>query len=186
MLTTLPTLETERLILRQFNLTDCPQVQRLASASEVASTTLNIPHPYPEGAAEVYISEHAARIAEGTQYNFAITLRTTGELIGAMGLRRKAEHNRAELGYWIGVPYWGKGYATEAGKAVLQFGFDTLRLNRIFASYFTRNPASARVMQKIGLQFEGTFKEHVSKWDKYEDIGFYGLTEAKYKSIQNM
>ncbi len=70
----------------------------------------------------------------------------TDELIGAIGLTLSKKYDHAEMGYWIGVPFWGKGYCTEAAKIVLQYGFEELKLNRIFAHHMTNNPASGKVM----------------------------------------
>ena len=95
----------------------------------------------------------------------------------------KPEHDHAELGYWIGVPYWGAGYATEGARAVMQFGFETLSLNRIFASHFSRNPASGRVLQKIGMRYEGTLRRHLKKWDEYIDLECYGVLRSEFQSF---
>lgn len=176
----LPVLETERLILRPFVPEDAPRVTDLAGVFVIADTTANIPHPYPPGAAEEWIAGLAPAAEAGTQYTFAITCRAQSVLIGAIGLVCNTQHNRAEMGYWIGEPYWRKGYATEAARRVVRFGFETLELNRIEATYFTRNPASARVMQKAGLRFEGMRRQAVRKWDRYEDLGLCGLVRADY------
>lgn len=180
MLIALPTLETERLHLRPFTLADAPTVRELAGAREVAATTLLIPHPYPEGAAEAWIATHSENVAEGKQYTFALVRREDNALIGAMGLVRNSTHNKAELGYWIGVPYWNQGYATEAACAIVSFGFETLNLNRIFACHFLGNPASGRVMQKAGLQYEGTHRQDLFKWGEYIDHAVYGITRDQY------
>lgn len=167
-------LETERLILRPFTLADAPDVQRLAGDRAVASTTLNIPHPYEDGMAEAWIRTHPEQFARDETVTFAIT-RRDGTLIGAIGLTINARFRRAELGYWIGVPYWGQGYCTEAARAVRDYGFETLGLHRIHATHLTRNPASGRVMVKIGMQHEGHLREHVEKWGVFEDLEFYGI-----------
>ena len=169
-------LETERLILRPPELADAPAVQRLAGAREVALNTLMIPHPYPEGAAEEWLTKQRT----GDQINFAITLRETGELAGVMGLIVNREHNRAEIGYWIGVPYWGRGYATEAGRAVVGHAFEGLGLNRVHAEVFARNPASARVLQKIGMRHEGTQRAHIVKWGEAMDVEAYGMLRGEW------
>jgi [ribosomal protein S5]-alanine N-acetyltransferase len=174
-----PTLETARLILRPFILADAPEVQRLAGAREVASTTANIPHPYPDGLAEEWIGSHQAKFDAGELVNFAITLRD-GTLMGAIGLVINKTHRRAEMGYWLGVPYWNQGYTTEAAQAVLGYGFEKLGLNRIFARYLTRNPASGRVMHKMGMTYEGCQRQHDLKWDQFEDIGLYGILKSEY------
>lgn len=176
----LPALQTERLTLRAFTLADAPRVRELAGAREVAEMTALIPHPYPEGAAEAWIGSHAERLSKGEVYSFAITLTATGALLGAIGLHVEQAHRRAELGYWIGVPYWGKGYATEAGRRVVAFGFETLELNRIYARYFAKNPASRRVQEKIGLRYEGMMKQAEYKWGEFLDIGLSGLTRDAY------
>lgn len=176
-----PTLETERLILRPFVMTDAPEVQQLAGDREIASTTLNIPHPYEDGMAEQWIATHQERFESGDLVNFAIVLKQGNRLIGAIGLNITPAHSRAELGYWIGKEYWGKGYATEAAAAVLRYGFDVLGLHRIFARHLTRNPASGRVMQKIGMQYEGRMRGHLKKWDAFEDIETYGILQGEQK-----
>ena len=88
--------------------------------------------------------------------------------------------DRAELGYWIDRPYWNQGYCTEAGRAVLWYGFTELNLNRIHAYHLSRNPASGRVMQKLGMTREGLLRQHAKKWGKYEDIVEYGLVRQDW------
>jgi [ribosomal protein S5]-alanine N-acetyltransferase len=176
----LPTIDTARLTLRPFSLADAPTVQRLAGAREVADTTLNIPHPYPDGAADQWIATHAENFTAGDGATFAIVLRATSELCGAIGLDISRRHRRAELAYWIGVPYWNQGYATEAAAALLAYGFTTLQLHRIHARHVTRNPASGRVMQKIGMTFEGIQREHFLKGDRFEDVANYGILRDEW------
>jgi ribosomal-protein-alanine N-acetyltransferase len=170
----LPTLRTNRLVLRSFRLTDAPDVHRLAGAHEIASTTRDVPHPYEHGMAEDWIGTHAEAFARGRLAAFAIT-RFDGTLVGAMSLSLEPSDARAELGYWIGVPYWGNGYATEAAITTVHFGFDVLALHRIHASHLTRNPPSGRVMQKAGMSFEGVRRHHVLKDGYFEDLAQYGV-----------
>ncbi|HJT16417.1 MAG TPA: GNAT family N-acetyltransferase [Thermoanaerobaculia bacterium] len=167
---------TERLLLRPFTPDDAPEVQRLAGAREVALNTLHIPHPYPDGAAEAWIAKQGI----GPEVVFAID--ADGQLAGAIGLVIDRSNDRAELGYWIGVPFWSRGYATEAGRAIVRFGFDELELHRVFAQVFTRNPASARVLQKIGMRREGVLRHHFKKWDAYVDVECYGLLRDDFDS----
>jgi [ribosomal protein S5]-alanine N-acetyltransferase len=174
-----PTLTTPRLLLRPFALGDAPDVQRLAGAREVASTTLNIPHPYAAGMAEQWIATHQESYARGEFVIFAIVLRANQALIGATSLHIHRPHVQAELGYWIGTAYWNHGYCSEAAQAVLRYGFDVLGLHRIHASYMTRNPASGRVMQKIGMTYEGCLRQHVQKWGIFEDIAIYGILRSE-------
>ncbi len=166
---------TERLLLWPFVLTDAPDVRRLAGDRDIAATTLRIPHPYPEGVAEAWIGSLEANERDAGNFVFAVTLRAGGTLIGAVGLEVAAEHQHAELGYWIGKPFWNNGYASEAAAAVVRFGFHTLQLHRIFAHHMTDNPASGRVLVKIGMTYEGTMRQHIHKWGQFKDVAFYGM-----------
>ncbi len=179
---TQPTLTTERLVLRPFTLADAPDVQRLAGAREVASPTQNIPHPYEDGMAEQWISTHAEAFANDQRVSFAITQREDGALCGAIGLGINRPHQHAEMGYWLGLPYWNRGYTSEAARAVVRYGFEVLDLHRIFARHMTRNPASGRVMQKIGMAYEGTMRQHGLKWGAFEDLACYGLLRDEWRA----
>jgi len=171
-----PTLNTQRLILRPFTLADAPDLQRLASTPEIAATTLHIPHPYPQGLAETWIKQHPAMFEAGEGVVFAIVLRREGSLIGCLGLGCDLANQNAELGYWIGVPYWNRGYATEAARMGLAFGFAYFGLHRIKSSYFASNPASGRVMEKIGMRYEGRRREQLFKEGRgFEDVVDYGI-----------
>lgn len=173
-----PDLTTERLLLRPFTLADAPDVQRLAGDRDIAATTAAIPHPYEDGMAEAWIGQHPERFAGGESVVFAITHKADGALLGAIGLELNAEQQRAELGYWIGKPHWNAGYCTEAARAVLRYAFEALRLRRVFAHHFGRNPASGRVMEKIGMRHEGTLRQHTIKWGTIDDLEVYGLLRA--------
>ena len=176
-----PTLETGRLILRPFNLGDAERVQLLAGRREVASTTLNVPHPYEDGMAEQWISTHEPAYQMGRGVSYAVTLRANGELIGAIGLKNMGAGNHGELAFWIGVPYWNRGYCTEAGEAVFRYGFVERELNRIHACHLSRNPASGRVLEKLGMAHEGTLRQHVLKWGIYEDLELRGVLRADWE-----
>jgi len=180
-LTSQPTLQTQRLILRPFTLADAPQVQRLAGDRAVAATTATIPHPYGDGVAEAWIGRHSENFQKGGNIDFAIELREEHTLVGAIGLMAiSPEHSRAEMGYWIGKPWWGGGYATEAAGATLTYAFDTLGLNRVFAVHFHGNPASGRVMRKIGMRHEGCLRQHFRKWGELQDEEIYGILKSEY------
>jgi ribosomal-protein-alanine N-acetyltransferase len=176
-----PVLETERLRLRPFALSDAPAVKTLAGAREIAATTLTVPHPYEDGMAEAWIETHGPAYEADRGAAFAITLKPTGELLGAISLAIDRPHARAELGYWIGLPFWNQGYATEAAQAVLRFGFEELELNRIFAVHMVRNPASGRVMQKCGMRHEGRLRQHINKWGMFEDLDVYGILAEEWR-----
>ena len=177
-----PQLQTRRLLLRAFSLADASRVRRLADDSAVASTTIHIPHPYADDMAEQWIQTQQERYEKGHEVCFAVVLRSRNLLIGTIGLRLNLRHSRAELGYWIGKPYWNRGYASEAADAVLGYGFETLGLHRICAYHFRRNPASGRVLQKIGMTHEATLRQHTSKWGRFEDLEGYGILRSEYEA----
>jgi RimJ/RimL family protein N-acetyltransferase len=169
---------TERLLLRPFDLSDSKRVKLLAGDKAIASTTLNIPHPYEAGMAEEWIGTHQEGFEKGELYNFAIEIQAMGELIGAIGLVANPRHVHAELGYWIGESYWNRGYCTEAAREIVRYGFDELNLHRIHAMHLSRNPASGRVMRNIGMRHEGCRRQHVKKWDIFEDVELYGILRS--------
>ena len=173
-------LETPRLILRPLRMEDAGRIEALAGASEVAATTLRIPHPYPSGAAEAFIQSFDE--PDGRDLGFGMALREDDGVIGIIGLHLSLEHEHAELGYWVGVPFWGKGYCTEAAAEVIRHGFAELRLHRIYAHYFANNPASGRVMEKLGMRFEGTFRQHIKKWGSFVDLHCYGILRDEWES----
>jgi [ribosomal protein S5]-alanine N-acetyltransferase len=153
-----PTLRTERLLLREFSPEDAPDVRRLAGVRKLVRTTRPIPHPYPEGEAERWISTHRAAFEAGEVLHFAVQTREGGELVGGITLAITPGDARAHLTYWIGVPYWGKGYATEAAREAVSYAFEDLGLHRLYAAHFGSNPASGKVMRKIGMTHERTLR----------------------------
>jgi RimJ/RimL family protein N-acetyltransferase len=137
-----------------------------------------MPHPYLDGMAEEWIKSQPSRNEKGEVVAFAITRTEDGMLLGAIDLNICREHERAELGYWIGKPYWGNGYCTEAARAVVDYAFETLGLNRVEACHFANNEASGRVMRNIGMRYEGRQVQKIKKWGEFEDIIVYGLARS--------
>lgn len=164
-------LETERLRIRPYRETDIAELLPLIGTHEVAATTLRIAHPYTEQDARDFL----LMTQEPDKLWMAITLRSDGRQIGGVGLRVDDQHQNAELGYWLGAPYWGKGYATEAAREMLRYGFEDLQLHRIFASHFKHNVASGRILLKLGMNHEGCQREQIRKWDRFVDLELYGL-----------
>ncbi len=180
-----PTLETGQLILRPFTLADAPRVQALAGERAIAAATLHIPHPYEDGVAEEWIETHQEKFEKDEEIVFAVTLKADSSVIGAIGLVLNPPDENAELGYWIGKPFWNRGCATEAATAVLHHAFTSLRLHRVHARLWKRNAASARVLQKIGMKFEGCQREHVKKWNAFEDVELYGMLRADFAAARS-
>lgn len=174
-----PTLTTARLVLRPFELGDASRVRELAGDRDVAATTRLIPHPYPEGMAEAWISTLPTGYQAGRGASFAMVLKE-GPLIGSIGLMVSQADQHAEMGYWVGKEYWNRGFCTEAAKAVLEYAFETLRLERVFANYMARNLASGRVLAKIGMRIEGCLRRHRGKWGQFEDLMVCGVLRGEF------
>jgi len=145
------TLTTDRLTLRPFARADAPALHALVNNRKVARMLLRVPNPYPPGLAERWIAGHARARATGAGYVFAIDLH--GALIGTASLERR--DGAYTLGYWIGEPWWGRGFASEAVRRLVDFAFDTLGETRIAASCFQENKASARILEKCGFVAKG-------------------------------
>jgi ribosomal-protein-alanine N-acetyltransferase len=170
-----PTLITERLALRPFVESDVSEVARLADDPVISRNTRLIPHPYEEAHAKAWIAAQKREHRSGAGTVFAVTIRGAGTLAGSVGLAINREYNNAELGYWIGREFWGRGYATEAARAVVDFGFSELSLNKIHAGHFADNPASGSVLEKIGMTNEGYLRKHVFRGETFRDLVLFGI-----------
>jgi RimJ/RimL family protein N-acetyltransferase len=176
-----PEIETARLRLTELKSGDVPHIVQLASNPRVSDYTINLPFPYAEKDAIYWLNLAYQGFKNGTHYIFAIRLKAENACIGGIGLTLETRFDRAEIGYWLGEPYWNRGYAPEATTAIIRFGFGTLGLNKITSSYLAQNPASGRVMQKCGMTREGELKEHVRKGNVYHALVLYGLTRSDYE-----
>jgi RimJ/RimL family protein N-acetyltransferase len=174
-------LHTQRLLLRPPEMSDVPAMHHLANDPEIAANLSDLPHPYPREAAAAVVSAMQALSAQGEAYAFAVVPQSES-LVGVVYLILDSANQRAELIYWIGQAFWGRGYATEAVQAVIAFAFNTLKLRRVHASAFAHNAASVRVMQKCGLQYEGTLRQHLLKNGQFVDLLCYGILRDEFKS----
>ena len=167
-----PTLHTDRLILREFAMADAPQLHRIAGTREVARMMLHHPHPYEEGMAEEWIRGLRPMFESGKGTTFAVALREGEPLIGTVSLYTRAPDGTAVmgeewmglLGFWLGMPYWNRGYATEAVAEVVRYGFEERGLRRIRANRFGSNATSGRVLRKVGMGHAGTRPNYYEKW----------------------
>ncbi len=151
---------------------------------EIADTTLTIPHPYPHGVAAAWILTHAPAWENGTAATFAVVENGTGRFIGVASLMINREHRRAELGYWIALDRWNRGYATESNQRLIDFGFQELGLHRIEARHFLRNPASGKDMLKLGMQHEGVERDWAVKGDRFESLAVYSILEPEWRAAK--
>lgn len=168
------TIRTKRLILRMFQKTDAEAVTKLCNNYNIYKNTLYIPYPYSKECALSWIENHMDNFNDNKLYEFAITDRETEELYGAIALSNNQHFNNGEIAYWIGEEFWGNGYATEASESILKFAFIEKQYHKVYARHFVSNPASGKVLQKIGMIKEGILIEHILKENKYEDLVYYG------------
>ena len=146
-------LETERLLLRPPERRDIPVFAPLIGDFDVAKNLGTVPHPYAESDAFTWIAQLDERRAKGEAYQFGVTRKSDGAYMGGCGLH--LDKGELELGYWYGKPYWKQGYATEAARRVLQFGFEGLQVSDIWAGWFHDNPNSGHVLAKLGFVAKG-------------------------------
>lgn len=139
------------IVLRPFAPVDAPRVAQLCGEREVAETTELVPHPYPAALAEDWIAHLPSPCVVADAYTYAVLRREDELLVGAVALR-PVPGALDTLGYWIGRPYWRRGYATAAAAAVIALGFTRLELEEMHAVHLARNPASGRVMEKCGMR----------------------------------
>lgn len=172
-----PLLKTERLILSQLQEEDIRVVTEYLQDKVFSDLTSNIPYPYTEEHAVLWLKMSREDFESRKGYTFAIRTKD-GKIIGAIGLHDEGS-DKAELGYWLAKPFWNRGFVTEAATAVVDFGFKELSFNKIYATHFLHNPSSGKVMEKIGMQKEALLKQHMKKEGKYFDVPLYSVFRNK-------
>lgn len=178
-----PTLSTARLSLEEVRTSDIPSIVQYAGDEQIARTTLNMPHPYAEKDAIYWINKARQGFQAEDHFIFGIRLEATDEFMGGIGLVVNKRFNKAEIGYWIGVPFWSRGYMTEATSAILTFGFEELGLNKIYAQFLAENPASGKIMINNGMIKEAELVDHIQKSGEYKTSLQYRLTKAEYLAL---
>ena len=176
-------LETQRLLLRPLSDADAEYMCKYANDEDIARNTLRIPHPYTIEDAKKFITACKINHPEGDCHElvYGVEAKEEGHLIGSVGLVLSRSDDKGELGYWIGKPFWGKGYATEATQRLLTHGFSQLNLNCIAAKCFSRNPASSSVIRKLGMHHEGQLRQRYKKWGEYVDIESYSILREEFE-----
>ena len=182
---TLEEIYTPQLKLRRMELSDLPSLIKYANNKKIAANIFNMSYLYKETDAIFRYNVILQGLENENRYIFAITFKAHNELIGEIGLNIDKEHNRAEVGYWIAEEFWGQGVATEALEAALNFGFKSLKLNKIFATRFLDNVSSEKVLLKNGMIKEAELIEHYSIDGVYKSINQYRLTKEEHLSFHN-
>ena len=177
--TSISVLETKRLTLRAPRIGDAKMVAALANDRRIAENTARIPHPYKLADAQVFISSANKAAGEAV---FLVTLREDSRVIGACGVALQDE--TPELGYWLGVEHWGKGYATEALHAVIDYAFTDLEHTALQAGARVTNPASRRVLEKCGFQWTGVGLYRISSIKSSAPIDRFRLERGIWSALK--
>jgi RimJ/RimL family protein N-acetyltransferase len=176
----IPVLETKRLALRAPRLEDAKTVAALVNDRRIAENVARIPHPYKKADAESFI---AGANKPGGEAVFLITLHDD-TIIGACGLMMQDKEQAPELGYWLGVKYWGQGYATEALHAVIDYAFTDLGYPALTAAARVTNPLSRRVLEKCGFQWTGVGLCRIRAINSSAPIDRFRLERAIWSAIK--
>jgi RimJ/RimL family protein N-acetyltransferase len=180
-----PAVATERLVLRELTDDDAPAIAGGAGDPRVARFLVQVPSPYPVALARRWVGARVAWWSQQRGVTLAIARRDTpAALVGTASLRRNPNSRRAELGYWLAWPAWGHGYATEACRAVVDFGFHHFGLVRIHAQVIAGNTASCRVLDKLGMVCEGVLRSHIRKDGARHDLILYGLLRDEWRRVR--
>jgi ribosomal-protein-alanine N-acetyltransferase len=166
-----PRFVTERLRLRPFVADDAEELAKLAGSPQIADTMLEWPHPFSVANARSTIAAQAAVYQGGRAIHFAVERRDRAGLVGGIEVcALDNPHRCADLRFWIAQAEWGQGFASEAARAVVRFGFGELGLHRIDAMHLVRCGAAGAVLRKIGMRQEGILRERVRKSGRFEDV----------------
>lgn len=180
----MPTLQTERLTLRRLSVRDAADMFDYAHRADVTRYLTWSAHPDASYSRE-YLEYLQGRYAGGMYYDWGIVYKENGKMIGTCGFTSfNCSHDKAEIGYVLHPDYWGKGIAPEAVKKILDFGFEKLNLHRIEANFIKENARSLRVMEKVGMTFEGYAKEAMLIKGNYVTVGTCAVLRSDWEKQQ--
>ena len=171
------TIKTKKFILRPYQKGDEEAIVKHANDKIIGKNTLTMPYPYTLKDAKEWIEENLKEYKDKKSENRVFAIEIDGELCGTVGLSKIVREHKAELGYWIGRKYWGRGIMTEAVKAVSSYAFHDLKVKRIYAHVFLFNEPSKRVLEKAGYVLEGISRKEAKKGSRYIDV--YLLAKVK-------
>ncbi|MBZ6079190.1 GNAT family N-acetyltransferase [Microvirga puerhi] len=179
-------LETRRLWLRWPRLADAQAIVRLAGEKAVAEMTARIPHPYAPETAERFIFQARQSNADGLSLQLAITPKgKPNNLIGLVGIGPSPEDGCPSLGYWLGIPFWGQGYATEAARALIDAFFAYGHESELRASTRVINPASRRVLEKCGFAYQGSGLAELQARGGFYPADHFRLDRRAWESLKS-
>jgi len=162
-------IKTKQFILRPFRMGDAKSVIKYAGDKLIARNLPNLPHPYTKKDAKWWLTRQINFRRQKNPEEVVFAIEINGEAVGSIGLHKINYKHKAELGYWLGREYWGRGIMTNVVKKVVNFGFRDLKLNRIYARVFLSNKGSARVLEKNRFKCEGIANKDIKKGNKFVD-----------------
>lgn len=171
-------LETERLTLRRPTLADVKAMANLANDRRIAEHTRRLPHPYRQDHAEAFVRATAA------DSETAFLIEQNHSPIGMVGIDR-SESAAPELGYWLGVEFWGQGFATEAARAAIDFFFEETESEHLIAGARVANPASRNILEKCGFQWSGVELHRFEALGSSTPVDCFRLTRGVWSSLKN-
>ncbi len=178
-----PEIYTKRLYMGEIREQDIPDIVKYANNKNIAKNTINLPSPYSVDHALEWIEMQKNGFESQKQMIFGIKKRDDDAFVGGVSLDLDFQHYKAEMGYWIAEPFWNKGFASEACKEIVNYGFFRLDLNKIYATHFLFNGASEKVLQKIGMTKEALIKQHVFMGDSFFDVNQYRILREECVGI---
>ena len=178
----LPSLETERLIIRKLTMKDANDIYEYASDPEVSKFVTWEPHKSVVDTVN-FIRAIMKQYIDGQPSPWAIVHKENNKIIGTGGYNLWIkEHSKAEIGYAISARYWNRGIMTEALREIINFGFERMNLHRAEARVYVENTASERVMQKCGMKYEGILRESWFVKGIFQDIKMYSILKSEFTS----
>ena len=176
----LPTIETRRILLRKVSLKDAADMFEYTQDSQVSEYTGWYTHRSIQDS-KLFLKYTSNNYKNNQLSCWGIVYKAEQKFIGTAGfIGWNVEHGRAEIGYALSRKYWGKGYMTEVVNAIIYFGFKTMILNRIEARCVIENIASARVMEKVGMKYEGILRKCIFMKGKYQDLKIYSILKEEF------
>lgn len=172
-------LETERLLLRRPTLVDVKAIARLANDRRIAINTRRLPHPYTQDHAVEFVRSLADEIR-----NTVFLIEHDGMPIGMVGVDWR-HPDAPELGYWLGVEYWGRGFATEAARAVIDFTFEEFAIENLFSGARVTNPSSRNILEKCGFQWNGVELHRFEALGSSTPVDCFKLSRGVWASLKN-
>ncbi len=170
----LPIIKTDKFILRSFRKGDEKSLQENINNKNIAKFTSTIRHPYNIRDAKNWIDRNLKNAKEKNPKKINFVIEKNGEVAGSVGLTKIENGHKAEMGYWLAEKYWGAGIMTRAVKLVAEYGFKKLGLRKIYASVYSFNKGSQKVLKKSGFKLEGILSKHHKKDGKLIDLHVFG------------